>query len=208
MIKLRMLGAVWYDLEMIDLGVENHVRHIWAIWDVNQTARITRWTGQCEGKAEQDSGGFRYFQLVTSFQEVHWLHAESTRESLERTLSLLILCGIRVEDEFPVWWGAECTIKKKHSNGERETERLLDFAAAQESDMFVQVSVGFPRKPYRAVVSVHVFNLVLQIEEAVRSGPAWRWLYGHIQVVTHLLTFNYCGTVRFDCKVKKKKKKK
>ena len=48
---------------------------------------------------------------------------------------------------------------------------------------------------YQAIVLQHIFNLVLQSEEAVRSRPAQRCLDAHIQVVRPLLTLDNLGTV-------------
>lgn len=58
------------------------------------------------------SAGVKQCQYFTLFQGLHSLQADCTRESLERTLSLLIFFGIRGTEEFLVYKVTKTTIIK------------------------------------------------------------------------------------------------
>ena len=53
---------------------------------------------------------------------------------------------------------------------------------------------------YLAIVSGHIFNLMLQFEVTMWRGPAGRWFYAHIQFITYYLTLGYLRTVWFNCR--------
>lgn len=70
---------------------------------------------------------------------------------------------------------------------------------AQQKGRRTCPSVSERSYTYAAVVPEHVLDLVLQAEEAVRSGPAGRRTDGHVQLLTHLLTPDNVGTVGDNC---------